>query len=80
MDVLRDSTFSSFEIYMDYNSMEIEGKKMKKNFLQKSHTFLPKCYLPIPTDPFRYFGYQIVATLSYKLKHKLFIICHMLTT
>lgn len=35
MDVLRDLIFFSFEIYryMDYNSMEIEGKKMKKNFL-----------------------------------------------
>lgn len=32
MDVLRDSTFSSFEIYMDYNSMEIKGKKNEKEF------------------------------------------------
>lgn len=36
MDVLRDSTFSSFEIYMDYNSMEIEGKKMKKRVFYRN--------------------------------------------
>lgn len=32
MDVLRDLIFFSFEIYVDYNSMEIKGKKNEKEF------------------------------------------------
>lgn len=53
MDVLRDSTFSSFEIYMDYNSMEIEGEKMKRIFYRNPIHFYQNAnyqYLQILLD------------------------------